>query len=90
MKLELDVYTSICETKSFCVNGVKATYKDFGEKLDTLPDKSKPNICGNMVFKPILPTQQVLDKYNITKNEYHHICTLLQSCISFGPCRLCG
>lgn len=87
MKLELDVYSSICDTKNFVINGVKATCIDFGEKIDKLPGKR--NICGNMVFEPISPTQQVLDKYNITKYEYKNICTLLRSCVSFGTCRLC-
>ncbi len=90
MKVELDVYSSICETKNFVINGVKATYRDFGEKIDISPDQSKPNICGNMVFEPISPTQQVLDKYTITRNEYTNICALLRSSVSFGLCRLCG
>lgn len=90
MKLELDVYSAICETKMFVVNGIKATYKDFGEKYDTSPDTRKPNSCGNMKFIPRIPTEQVLNKYGITKNEYRHICELLRSCVSFGTCRLCG
>ena len=90
VKLELDVYSSICETKTFVVNGVKATYKDFGLKIDTQPDKYRPNICGNMRFEAISPTQQVLDKYRISSNEYKHICTLLKGCISFGLCKQCG
>lgn len=90
MKLELDVYSSICETKIFVVNGVKATYKDFGRKVDTQPNQSKPNICGNMTFESIASTKQVLDKYKISTNEYNHICTLLRGCMSFGVCKQCG
>lgn len=90
MKLELDVYSAMCETKMFKINGIKATYKDFGEKYDATPDKVKPHFCGNMVFKRIAPTQQVLDKYCITVNEYDFICERLTASISFGTCRLCG
>lgn len=90
MKLELDVYSCICETKNFVINGIRASYKDFGKKTDTSPDKLRPNICGNMVFVPASPTQQVLDKYRITKGEYNSICNVLRSCVSFGTCRLCG
>jgi hypothetical protein len=90
MKLELDVYSTICETKIFVINGIKATYKDFGEKYDASPDKGRPTSCGNMVFIPKTPTQQVLNKYGITTNEYRNICELLRSCVSFGTCRLCS
>lgn len=90
MKLELDAYSAICETKIFVVNGIKASYKDFGVKYDASPDKNKPNCCGNMIFEPIAPTQQVLSKYDISQKEYSSICQLLKSCVSFGNCRLCG
>lgn len=90
MNLDLDVYSSICETKTFVINGVKATYKDFGKKIDTEPDSHRPNICGNMVFEAFAPTQNTLDKYNISSKEYQHICSLLKDCISFGLCRQCG
>ena len=90
MKVELDVYSALCETKVFVVNGIKATYKDFGLKYDASPDKAKKNYCGYMLFEPIKPTQQVLEKYCLTKKEYNHICKLLQASISFGTCRMCG
>lgn len=90
MKLKLDVYGGICETKTFVINGVKATYKDFGEKYDTSPDKLKPKICGNMVFKPKYPTKQILEKYRINIDEYSYICQQLHDSISFGTCRQCS
>lgn len=89
MKLELDVYSAICETKKFIINGIKATDKDFGEKYDHSPDKARPHRCGNMLFEPAVPAQQVLDKYGITINEYMQICKQLQACVSFGTCSLC-
>jgi hypothetical protein len=90
MKLELDVYSTICETRIFKINGIKATFKDFGEKYDTQPDQVKLNICGNMAFKPMEPTQRVLDKYGINVSEYKYVCEKLRACVSFGTCRLCG
>lgn len=90
MKLELDVYSTICETKMFRVNGIKATYKDFGEKYDAAPDKLKLHFCGNMVFRSKAPTQQVLEKYAIKVREYNAICEHLKACVSFGTCKLCG
>jgi len=90
LKLKLDVYRAICETKEFQVNGINATYRDFGDKYDTSPDEIKPHVCGNMEFRPKLATQQVLDKYHISINEYFKICKKLQDCMSFGTCILCA
>lgn len=90
MKLEMDVYSTICETKVFVINGVKATYKDFGRKFDSSPDKDRPNSCGNMVFEPKTPTREVLEKYGITIKEYDGICAHLRACVSFGACMLCS
>jgi hypothetical protein len=90
MKIELDTYSSICETRTFRINGIKATYKDFGRKSDSSPDSDRPNCCGNMVFEPKRPTDEVLKRYGITAKEYNGICEQLKVCISFGTCRLCA
>lgn len=90
MKLELDVYSAICETKIFSINGVGAKLQDFGEKFDAEPDKKRFHVCGNMIFNPKNPTQKVLDKYGINVSEYTHICDQLRRYVSFGTCRLCG
>ena len=90
MKIELDTYSNICETKTFNINGIKATYKDFGRKSDCSPDRNKPNCCGNMAFEPKCHTGEVLKKYWITAKEYNGICEQLKICISFGTCMLCS
>ena len=89
MKLEFDAYSTICETKKFTINAVKADYRDFGAKQDTDPDKGRPHCCGNMAFLPAQPTQAVLNKYGITAREYGYICQLLRASMSFGACALC-
>lgn len=90
MKLELDIYSAMCETQKFAVNGIDATYRDFGVKYDSMPDDLKPGCCGNMVFVSVKPAQEVLSKYGITIKDYNNICELLRASISFGTCRLCG
>lgn len=89
MKLVLDSYRAICGTRIFKINGMKATYKDFGEKYDTSADNAKPYCCGNMIFEPRRSTQKVLDKYGITADEYARVCDQLRKQLSFGLCRLC-
>jgi hypothetical protein len=89
MQLNLNAYNAVCETKVFEINGIKASYKDFGEKFDAAPDVRKPHACCNMKFQPRKPVQQVLDKYAIDVDEYSYICKQLQNTLSFGQCRLC-
>ncbi|HEX2946291.1 MAG TPA: hypothetical protein VHT96_10095 [Clostridia bacterium] len=90
MKIELDVYSTICDTKLFKINGIKADYKDFGRKSDCSPDKNRPNSCGNMIFEPVKPKLEILEKYGITIKEYEGICEQLRACVSFGMCTLCA
>ena len=88
MELELEVFGSLCETKTFKINGVCASYEDFGEKYDR-GSSSEPYACANMQFTRVRPTQDVLDKYGITKAEYHEICDKLEEDLSFGCCGWC-
>lgn len=90
MKLELEAYSNICETRVFRINGIDAAYKDFGEKCDTAQDRNKPRFCGNMRFVSFGPKQKVLEKYGISHQEYVSICKELRKAFSFGSCRLCG
>lgn len=90
MKLELDVYRSLCEPRRFTINGIRANYRDFGAKADTAPDANHPNCCGNLVFEPIAPAPAVLAKYGITAREYETVAAMLRQSISFGTCRMCG
>jgi hypothetical protein len=90
MKLELDVYSAVCETSVFKINGINAKYEDFGEKFDACPCDTKPLCCGNMVFKPKGNTGRVLQKYGITADEYTYICVQLRKKLSFGLCRYCA
>lgn len=89
MKLELDVYGTICEPRLFRVNGIDARYEDFGEKYDASPDNRKPHSCGNMTLRFKAPRSQVLGKYHISLEEYREIYHELYESLSFGSCRLC-
>ena len=89
MKLELEIFHALCETRTFRVNGVCASYEDFGEKYDRNSEYSGPYCCANMQFTRIRPTQDVLNKYSITIGEYHEICDKLEEKLSFGNCGWC-
>lgn len=88
MKLKLEVYKCLCALAEFEINGIKASYEDFGDKYDTQPSLANGYCCGNMQFIPKLATQEILDKYKINVDEYNQICEKL-NCLSFGSCGWC-
>lgn len=76
--------------KIFEINGIEADYEDFGEKRDLDP-KNRPYYgCGNMAFVPKDPTEEILNKYNISVYDYDEICDKLETHLSFGRCAWCS
>ena len=90
MQVTLEVLKGYCALEAFEINGVPAKYNDFGDKEDADPPREAYCGCGNMHFTPILPTQEVLDKYGINVTEYKEICDMLSKKLSFGACNLCA
>lgn len=88
MKVEMEPYSALCSLRVFKINDIEADYNDFGEKEDINPTAAEPYGCGDMEFLPKAATQEVLDKYNITTDEYNEICKRLD-CLSFGNCGWC-
>ena len=88
MKLKLKCYDYLCSLEVFEINDIKADYNDFGTKEDVDSYNAPDYGCGNMQFTPKLATQKVLDKYQITVDDYNKICEELD-CLSFGYCGWC-
>jgi len=88
MNLELKIYHALCACEIFKINGKDADYEDFGDKSDEGADYADDYACGNMRFRPDPATQEVLDKYGITTDEYNEICKQLDG-LSFGSCGWC-
>ena len=89
MKLELEFGTALCYCSKFIINDIFASEDDFGDKYDNDPNNAEPYGCGDMRFFPKLPTQEALDKYKITVDEYQTIVKELESGLSFGKCGWC-
>ncbi len=87
--IEMEVYSALCALKVFRVNGIEADYDDFGDKYDQSPETAEDYACGDMTFTPKMPTQEVLDKYKITLEQYTEIADELASKLSFGACGWC-
>ena len=89
MKIEIEFGSSFCYISSGTINSVEIKENDFGSHSDIAPEEAEPYGCGNMQFERIPSTQQVLDKYSITEEEYQQVCDKLQKGLSFGCCGWC-
>lgn len=91
MKLEIkENDRSCCGLSVFKINDILADSDDFGEKYDHNPEYAPVYGCGNMMFESKEPTQEVLDKYHITLEEYEDVCDELCDKLSFGFCTCCS
>ena len=78
-----------CELEIFTINDKSADSSDFGDTFDHDIVRAEPYICGDMYFEPKPPTKEVLDKYNITEQEYYNICNELEDKLRVGSCGWC-
>lgn len=80
-----------CGLQKFVVNGVKAIEGDFGMGFDERPDEATEFGCGCRRFIGYgRPKHGVLEKYNLTINDYRYICSQLESALSVGKCQFCA
>lgn len=86
----LEVFDCLCSASEFTVKGKEADQMDFGEGGDLDPENAEEYGCGNWHFSVRLPTQDVLDKYGITVDEYNTISSALEENLSFGRCSYCS
>ena len=52
MELICEPYGCICSLETFIINGMQASYEDFGDKEDQAPDKAEEYGCGD-IYKEI-------------------------------------
>lgn len=89
MKVEFEMFDAVCAHKIFKINNINATYEDFGEQFDRSPEEAEPYGCGDMRFTSKPATQDILNKYKITVEEYNQICEMLEDKMSWGCCGWC-
>lgn len=90
MELIIKPFHSLpCELEVFTINGIAANYRDFGNVFDHNEEVEELYGCGDMYFKPNLPTSEVLQRYNITIDEYNTICMELENKLYVGKCGWC-
>lgn len=89
MDYKIEAYKVLCELSIFEINGISADYDDFGDKYDADRENAEEYGCGNMKFFPKPVTNEVLNKYNISIDEYNKITLELEDKLSFGACGWC-
>lgn len=83
------MYALPCRLEVFTINGKSAEQDDFGSMYDHDTESAEPYACADMYFEPKPPTKEVLDKYNITEEEYCNICDELEDKLCVGRCGWC-
>jgi hypothetical protein len=78
-----------CSCETFTINGERADKDDFGSTCDMDPDNAPEYGCGNRLFIPKMPTDEVLAKYFINLKEYAEICEKLKDMLAVGECGWC-
>ena len=90
MKLVVKSFKSLpCRLEAFIINGKDADQDDFGGTYDHNAESAEPYACADMQFDSKPPTKEVLDKYNITEEEYYNICNELECELCVGGCGWC-
>jgi len=89
MNYKIEAFHCLCELSIFEINGIHADYEDFGEKYDNDPGNAEDYGCGDMQFFPKPATSEILNKYNISIDEYDKITLELEAELSFGSCGWC-
>lgn len=90
MELIIEPFHSLpCELEVFTINGIAANSMDFGNMYDHNEEAKEPYGCGDMYFESKLPTSDVLQRYNITVDEYNTICIDLENKLYVGKCGWC-
>lgn len=75
-----------CSCKEFTINGKSASPSDFGTS-ESGGDPGQGNCYSKFVHG--YPTEEVLQKYGITLNEFREICEKLEDELYIGSCGLC-
>lgn len=90
MELVIKPFSGLpCELETFTINDKNADSMDFGDTYDHDTENAELYSCGDMYFEPKNLTKEVLDKYNITEEEYYHICNELEGKLYVGCCGWC-
>lgn len=88
MEIEITPYRGLpCSVQKFTINGKSASEYDFGT-VDTFGDCMEGNCCAR--FIPDMPKQEILEKYDITLDQYAEIVDALKKKLNINSCGWCS
>ena len=89
MECKIEVYEAMCSLSTFEINGIDADEDDFVDKYDHSSYAAEDHACEDMRADLNTATDEVLQKYKITLDEYNAIAENVAGKVSFGCCGLC-
>lgn len=88
MEIEVIPYRGLpCSVEKFTIDGKSASEYDFGT-VDTYGDCMEGDCCAR--FIPDMPKQEILDKYDITLEQYAEIVEVLKETLCVNGCGWCS
>ncbi len=81
--------TEFCMVEELHVNGESMYIFDFGLIKDIDPDNAPACGCGHRAFVPKPPSDDVLARTKMTKEDYGRLCEVLKKHLDFGYCKRC-
>lgn len=90
MKLVIEPMNTLpCRLEVFAINGKNANQNDFVYAYDHDIENAETDTCSDMQLEFKFITKEILDKYNITEEEYRVICYELECKLCVGSCGWC-
>jgi hypothetical protein len=78
-----------CELATFEINSKRAYLDDFGFGMDENQEAAEPYACADYQWRGRVATTEVLEKYDITLEEYEKLVEELEELLSVGGCGWC-
>lgn len=90
MKLVIEPMNTLpCRLEVFAINGKNANQNDFVYAYDHDIENAETDTCSDMQLEFKFITKEVLNRYNITEEEYYNICNELECKLCVGSCGWC-
>ena len=90
MKLVIEPMNTLpCRLEVFAINGKNANQNDFVYAYDHDIENAETDTCSDMQLEFKFITKEILDKYNITEEEYRVICYELKRVLREGKFDSC-
>lgn len=89
MEFKIKTYSALpCTLETFTINGKEADMEDFGE-CERYGGCFERECCNKFTYYEV-PQENVLEKYELTNDEYYAICQELSCDLCVNDCGWCS